>query len=72
MSPAVFRSDPIAEAKVIEDGFGTRAIPVGSEPNVKTGAVILPISLSTTYKQETVGVHKVLCLFFLFAYGFPS
>ncbi|KIJ91857.1 hypothetical protein K443DRAFT_685698, partial [Laccaria amethystina LaAM-08-1] len=40
------------------DGFGTRAIHVGSEPNVETGAVIPPISLSTTYKQEAVGVHK--------------
>lgn len=62
MSPAVFHSDPIvlngAKANAIEDGFGTRAIHVGSEPNVETGAVIPPISLSTTYKQEAVGVHK--------------
>jgi len=69
MPPAVFRTDPIgldgAEAKEIIDGFGTRAIHVGSEPNVETGAVIPPISLSTTYKQEAVGVHKVSCLFFL-------
>ncbi|EGO03182.1 hypothetical protein SERLA73DRAFT_149584 [Serpula lacrymans var. lacrymans S7.3] len=40
------------------DGFGTRAIHVGSEPNKETGAVIPPISLSTTYKQDSVGVHK--------------
>lgn len=44
------------------DGFGTRAIHVGSEPNPSTGAVIPPISLSTTYKQEAIGVHKV-CIF---------
>ena len=44
------------------DGFGTRAIHVGSEPNPETGAVISPISLSTTYKQDGVGNHKVrLC-----------
>jgi cystathionine beta-lyase/cystathionine gamma-synthase len=43
------------------DGFGTRAIHVGSEPNPETGAVIPPISLSTTYKQDGVGNHKV-CL----------
>ena len=44
------------------DGFGTRAIHVGSEPNAETGAVIPPISLSTTYKQDGVGNHKVrLC-----------
>ncbi|KAF9479850.1 hypothetical protein BDN70DRAFT_981821 [Pholiota conissans] len=40
------------------DGFGTRAIHVGSEANEETGAVIPPISLSTTYKQQAIGVHK--------------
>ena len=40
-------------------GFGTRAIHVGSEPNPETGAVIPPISLSTTFKQDGVGQHKV-------------
>ncbi|THH21214.1 hypothetical protein EW146_g304 [Bondarzewia mesenterica] len=40
------------------DGFGTRAIHVGSEPDRETGAVIPSISLSTTYKQHGVGVHK--------------
>jgi cystathionine gamma-lyase len=41
------------------DGFGTRAIHVGSDPDPSTGAVIPAISLSTTYKQEGVGNHKV-------------
>ncbi|KDR67321.1 hypothetical protein GALMADRAFT_258482 [Galerina marginata CBS 339.88] len=41
-----------------QDGFGTRAIHVGSEPNAETGAVIPSISLSTTYKQSAVGVHQ--------------
>jgi cystathionine gamma-lyase len=40
-------------------GFGTRAIHVGSDANPETGAVIPPISLSTTYKQDGVGNHKV-------------
>lgn len=40
-------------------GFGTRAIHIGSEPNKETGAVIPSISLSTTYKQDAIGVHKV-------------
>ncbi|KAF8198494.1 Cys/Met metabolism PLP-dependent enzyme-domain-containing protein [Pholiota molesta] len=40
------------------DGFGTRAIHVGSDANEETGAVIPPISLSTTYKQTAIGVHK--------------
>jgi len=44
------------------DGFGTRAIHVGSAANEETGAVIPPISLSTTYKQEAIGVHKVSTL----------
>ncbi|CAE6378787.1 unnamed protein product [Rhizoctonia solani] len=38
--------------------FGTRAIHIGAEPNAETGAVIEPISLSTTYKQEGVGLNK--------------
>ncbi|RDB17457.1 Cystathionine gamma-lyase [Hypsizygus marmoreus] len=39
-------------------GFGTRAIHVGSAPSKDTGAVIPAISLSTTYKQDAIGVHK--------------
>lgn len=41
------------------DGFGTRAIHVGSDPEQETGAVIPSISLATTYKQDGVGNHKV-------------
>jgi len=41
-----------------EFGFGTRTIHIGQEPDPSTGAVIPPISLSTTYKQSAVGVHK--------------
>jgi cystathionine gamma-lyase len=40
------------------DGFSTRAIHVGSEPDSATGAVIPPLTLSTTFKQDEVGVHK--------------
>jgi len=39
-------------------GFGTRAIHIGSSANKETGAVIPPISLATTYKQDAIGVHK--------------
>lgn len=42
-----------------KEGFATRAIHVGSAANSETGAVIPPISLSTTYKQDAIGVHKV-------------
>lgn len=41
------------------DGFNTRAIHVGSEPDPLTGAVIPPLNLSTTYKQSGAGKHKV-------------
>ncbi|KZO98695.1 hypothetical protein CALVIDRAFT_596775 [Calocera viscosa TUFC12733] len=40
------------------DGFATNAIHVGSEPSQETGAVMPAISLSTTFKQDAVGVHK--------------
>jgi cystathionine gamma-lyase len=46
-------------SKTRSPGFGTRAIHVGSEPSAETGAVIPAISLSTTYKQDGVGNHKV-------------
>ncbi|KAJ7903458.1 Cys/Met metabolism PLP-dependent enzyme-domain-containing protein [Mycena olivaceomarginata] len=39
-------------------GFATRAIHVGSEPSAETNAVIPPINLSTTFKQNGVGNHK--------------
>jgi cystathionine beta-lyase/cystathionine gamma-synthase len=40
-------------------GFGTRAIHAGQEPDPASGAVIPPISLSTTFKQSAAGVHSV-------------
>ena len=42
-----------------DGGFGTKAVHTGSAPSLETGAVIPPISLSTTYAQsEGVGIHK--------------
>ena len=67
MAPALTLSTPITNGVVHPhtdtlkkhiDGFGTRAVHVGSDPNEETGAVIPPISLSTTYKQTAIGVHK--------------
>jgi hypothetical protein len=43
-------------------GFGTRAIHAGHVPDGLTGAVIPPISLSTTFKQTAAGVHKVISI----------
>lgn len=42
-----------------QDGFATRAIHVGSQPDPTTGAVIPPLSLSTTFAQAGVGTAKV-------------
>jgi len=39
-------------------GFETRAIHDGQEPDVQTGAVTVPISLATTYAQQGIGEHK--------------
>jgi cystathionine gamma-synthase len=39
-------------------GFETRAIHSGQEPDPSTGAVVTPISLSTTFRQSEVGQHQ--------------
>jgi cystathionine gamma-synthase len=39
-------------------GFATRAIHAGQDPEPTTGAVVTPISLSTTFAQDGVGGHK--------------
>jgi cystathionine gamma-synthase len=43
---------------VTEDGFETRAIHAGQDPDPVTGAVVPPISLATTFAQEGVGKHR--------------
>jgi len=39
-------------------GFETRAIHAGQHPDPTSGAVVTPITLSTTFAQEGVGNHK--------------
>jgi cystathionine beta-lyase/cystathionine gamma-synthase len=39
-------------------GFGTRAIHAGQAPDPTTGAIMPPISQSSTYVQESPGRHK--------------
>src|SRR3954467_5924386 len=36
-------------------GFNTRAIHAGQEPDLATGAVVVPVHLTSTYKQDGVG-----------------
>jgi cystathionine gamma-lyase len=39
-------------------GFGTRAIHAGQSPDPTTGAVMTPIYTTSTYAQQSPGVHK--------------
>lgn len=39
-------------------GFATRSIHAGQEPDPVTGAVITPLYLTSTYVQQSPGVHK--------------
>ncbi|HWS44916.1 MAG TPA: cystathionine gamma-synthase [Acidimicrobiia bacterium] len=40
------------------DGFETRAIHAGQDPDPHTGAIVTPISLATTFAQDAVGKHR--------------
>lgn len=40
------------------NGFETRAIHAGQDPDPVTGAVVTPISLATTFAQSEVGEHR--------------
>src|ERR1700735_697538 len=46
-----FMSDP-------QQGFATRAIHAGQEPDAMTGAVNVPIYLTSTYAQQEIGKNK--------------
>src|SRR5256885_3277442 len=41
-----------------EQGFSTRAIHAGQQPDPTTGAVMMPIYATSTYVQESPGRHK--------------
>lgn len=40
-----------------EKGFSTRAIHAGQEPDPTTGAIMTPVYLTSTYVQQSPGVH---------------
>jgi len=46
------------KAKKQEPGFATRAIHVGQEPDLETGAVAVPIYPTSTYVQQELGKNK--------------
>ncbi|KAI0000687.1 Cys/Met metabolism PLP-dependent enzyme-domain-containing protein [Russula compacta] len=62
MGSPVNRQARLHTLEVVEreavDGFGTRAIHVGSDPDGSTGAIIPAIYLSSTFKLEGIGKHK--------------
>src|SRR5450432_52729 len=39
-------------------GFATRCVHAGQEPDPTTGAVMMPIYATSTYVQQSPGVHK--------------
>jgi cystathionine gamma-lyase len=39
-------------------GFATRAIHAGQQPDPTTGAIMTPVYLTSTYAQQSPGVHK--------------
>src|SRR4051794_13867948 len=41
-----------------EFGMQTRAIHAGQEPDPSTGAIITPVYLTSTYVQDSPGIHK--------------
>lgn len=47
-----------ADIDYSKKGFETKAIHVGQAPDKTTGAIMTPITLATTYVQESPGVHK--------------
>lgn len=42
----------------MKQGFSTRAIHAGQEPDPTTGAIMTPLYLTSTYVQSSPGVHK--------------
>ena len=51
-------ADPAPASQPRGWGFATRALHVGQGPDPATGAVVQPIHMATTYRQDEVGVHR--------------
>ena len=52
------RTEGAPEAAVATRGFATRAIRTGQDPDLTTGATIVPVYQTATFTQDAVGVHK--------------
>ena len=52
-------NDSTAKSTVkAQEGFATRAIHAGQEPDPSTGAIMTPIYATSTYVQQSPGVHR--------------
>ena len=45
-----------------KSGFATRSIHAGQSADPSTGAIMTPIYASSTYVQDSPGVHKVMSI----------
>jgi cystathionine gamma-lyase len=52
------KEDSKAKPAANRQGFSTRAIHAGQHPDPSTGAIMMPIYATSTYVQESPGVHK--------------
>ncbi|RKP09642.1 Cys/Met metabolism PLP-dependent enzyme-domain-containing protein [Thamnocephalis sphaerospora] len=57
-APAAVYTQPEPYDPAAGFGFGTNAVHAGQHPDPSTGAVIPPLSLSTTFRQSAVGVFQ--------------
>jgi cystathionine gamma-lyase len=48
----------VKRAALLSQGFATRAIHAGQEPDPATGAIMTPIYATSTYVQASPGVHR--------------
>jgi len=48
----------MSDSRANRQGFSTRAIHAGQKPDPATGAIMTPIYATSTYVQESPGVHK--------------
>jgi len=55
MDGRVFSLEDVVEMNELKHGFATRAIHDGQKPDATTGAVNVPIYLTSTYQQDGIG-----------------
>ena len=57
-TPVTFHHPPMTPTPAARPTFATRAIHAGQSPDPTTGAVMTPIYATSTYAQQSPGVHK--------------